>query len=64
LVWDTLYTILAVVTIYWVRQKKISRSEKMTVLNTFLESSLNFLSNDIKNTFKSSTVREKSSIKI
>jgi len=39
-------------------------SEKMTVLSTFLESSLNFLSNDIKNTAKFGTVREKSGVKI
>jgi len=38
-------------------------STKISVLSTFLESSLNFLSNDIKNITKSSTVREKSIIK-
>jgi len=36
-------------------------NEKMTVLSTFLESSLNFLSNDIKNATKSGKVSEKSS---
>jgi len=35
-------------------------SEKMTVLSTFLESSLNFLSNDIKNATKSGKVKENS----
>jgi len=39
-------------------------SGKMTVLSTFLESSLNFLSRDTKNTKKSSTVREKSDVKV
>jgi len=37
---------------------------KMTVLSTFLESSLNFLYNDIKNTTKFGTVREKSGVKV
>jgi len=39
-------------------------SEKMTVSSTFLESSLNFLSNEIKNIKKLSTVREKSGVKV
>jgi len=39
-------------------------SEKMTVLSTVLESSLNFLPNNLKNTTKFCTVREKSCIKI
>jgi len=38
--------------------------EKMRVLDTFLESSLNFLSNDIKNTTESSKVREKTAVKV
>jgi len=37
-------------------------SEKMTVLSTFLESSLNFLSNNLKNPIKFGTVKEKSDI--
>jgi len=36
----------------------------MTVLSTFLESSLNFLFNNIKNTTKVGTVREKSGVKV
>jgi len=36
---------------------KLTWSNKMTVSSTFLESSLNFLSNDIKNTRKLSTLR-------
>jgi len=39
-------------------------SEKMTVLSTFLESSLNFLSNDIKKTTRFGTGREKSGVKV
>jgi len=38
-------------------------SKKMTVLSTFLEFSLNFLSNNLKNTTKFGTVREKSGVK-
>jgi len=34
-------------------------NEKMTVLSTFLESSLNFIPNNLKNTTKFDTVREK-----
>jgi len=41
-----------------------SWSEKIAILSTFLESLLNFLSNDIKNTRKLSTVREKNSVKL
>jgi len=37
--------------------EKPTWSEKMTVLNTFLKSSLNFLFNNLKNTPKLSTVR-------
>jgi len=36
----------------------------MTVLSTFLESSLNFLSNDIKKTTRIGTVTEKSGVKV
>jgi len=36
----------------------------MTVLSTFLESSLNFLSNNLRNTTKFGTVMEKSSVKV
>jgi len=36
----------------------------MTVLSTFLESSLNFLFNNIKNTTKFGKVREKSGVKV
>jgi len=43
---------------------KPSWSEKMTVLRTFLESSLNFLSNNLKNTPKFGTVSEKSGVKV
>jgi len=39
-------------------------SKEMTVLSTFLESSLNFLSSDIKSYAKLSTVREKSCVKV
>jgi len=39
-------------------------SEEMTVLSTFLESSLNFLSNNIKNTTKPDKIKEKSGVKI
>jgi len=38
-------------------------SKKMIVLKTFLESSLNLLSNNIRNTKKMGTVREKSCVK-
>jgi len=38
-------------------------SQKMTVLSTFMESSLNFLSNNPKNTTEFGTVREKSGVK-
>jgi len=38
--------------------------KKMTLLNAFLESLLNFLSNNLKNTTKFGTVREKSGVKI
>jgi len=43
---------------------KPTRSEKMTVLSTFLESSLNFLFNNLKSTKKLGTVREISGVKI
>jgi len=43
---------------------KSTWSEKMIFLRTFLESSLNFLSNDIKNATESSTVREKIAVKV
>jgi len=43
---------------------KPTLSEKMTVLSTFLESSLNFLSNNLKNTSKFGTVREKNGRKV
>jgi len=36
----------------------------MTDLNTFLESLLNFLCNDMKNTTKLGTVREKRGVKV
>jgi len=36
--------------------------EKMATLSTFLKSSLNFLSIDIKNTTKSSKIRDKSGV--
>jgi len=39
-------------------------SEKMTILSTFLKFLLNFLSNNVKNTSKFDTVREKSGVKI
>jgi len=39
-------------------------SEKMIVSSTFLESSLNFLSNNLKNTRKFGIVREKSGVKV
>jgi len=39
-------------------------SKKITVLSTFFESSLNFLSNNLKNTKKIGTVRQKSGDKI
>jgi len=43
---------------------KPTSSEKMTVLSKFLESSLNFLANNLRNTTKFGTVREKSGVKI
>jgi len=43
---------------------KLTWSEKITVLSTFLESSLNLLSNDIRNPTKLSTVRKKSGVKV
>jgi len=43
---------------------KLTWSDKMTVLSTFLESSFNFLSENLKNTTKFDRVREKSSIKV
>jgi len=39
-------------------------SEKMTVLSSFLESPLNFLSNYTKNTSKSHKIRKKNDIKV
>jgi len=39
-------------------------SEKMTVLNTFLKSSLNFLLNNLKNTTKFGTVSEERDVKV
>jgi len=39
-------------------------TEKMIVLSTFLKSSLNFLSDNIKNTSKSDKVKEKRAVKI
>jgi len=42
---------------------KLTWSEKMTVLNTFLESSLNVLSNNLKNTTKFGTVSEESCVR-
>jgi len=39
-------------------------SEKMTVLSRFLKFSLNFLSNNLRNTTKFGTVSEKSGVKI
>jgi len=38
--------------------------EKMIVSTTFLESSLNFLPNNLKNTRKFGTVREKNGVKV
>jgi len=35
----------------------------MTVLSTFLETSLHFLSNNLRNTKKFGTIREKSGVK-
>jgi len=43
---------------------KPSWIEKMTVLNMFFKSSLNFLSNNLKNKTKFVTVREKSGVRI
>jgi len=42
---------------------KLTWSEKITVLSTFLESSLNFLFKNVRNTKKFDTVREKSDVK-
>jgi len=43
---------------------KLTWTEKMSVLSTFLESSLNFLSNDLKKDYKNkSGKREKSGVK-
>jgi len=39
-------------------------SEKMIILSTFLESPINFLTNNLKNTKKFGTVREKSGVKV
>jgi len=39
-------------------------SKKVTVLNTFLESSLNFLFNNMKKYSKFGTVREKDGVKV
>jgi len=44
--------------------QKPTCSEQMTVLTTFVEFSLIFLTNNLKNTRKFSTVREKSGIKV
>jgi len=43
---------------------KLTWSKKMTVLSTFLESSLNFLSDNLKNTTKFGAVTERRGIKI
>jgi len=43
---------------------KSNWSKKMAVLCTFLESSINFLLNNLKNSTKFSTVSEKSSSKV
>jgi len=43
---------------------KTTWSEKMTVLNTFLEPSLNFLSNNLKNTTKFGIIKEKNGVKV
>jgi len=43
---------------------KSTWDEKMTVLRTFLEFSLNFLSNRLKKTTKFGTVRKKSDVKV
>jgi len=39
-------------------------SEKISVLSTFSESSLNFLFNNVKNTREFGTFREKSGVKV
>jgi len=39
-------------------------TEKITLLSTFLESSLNLLSNNLRNTTKFGTVREKSGVRV
>jgi len=39
-------------------------SEKMTVLSTFLQSSLNFLATNLKNTTKFDAVREENGVKV
>jgi len=44
--------------------EKHTWSKNMTILRTFLESSLNFLSNNRQNTAKFDTVREKSGVKV
>jgi len=38
--------------------------KKMTILSTFLEFSINFLSNNLKNKRKFGTVRKKSGVKV
>jgi len=43
---------------------KLTWSEKIIVLSIFLEFSLNFLSINLKNTTKFSTVKEKSDAKV
>jgi len=43
---------------------KLTWSEKMSVLNTFLESLLNLLSNNLRNITKFGTVKEKSGVKV
>jgi len=43
---------------------KTTCSEKMAVLSTFLEFSLNFLSINLVNTIKFDTVREKGGVKV
>jgi len=43
---------------------KSTTIEKMAVLSTFLKSLLNFLSNNLRDTTKFGTVREKSGVKV
>jgi len=43
---------------------KLTWSEKITVLSTFFESSINLLTNNLKNTTKFGTVKEKSGVKV